>query len=191
MYKSSGKRKLIIVSGPSGAGKSTIVRALLSKNLRLKFSVSATTRSPRKLEKEGKDYYFLKKETFEEFIKKEAFVEYEMVYQGIYYGTLKSEVERILNSGYNVIFDVDVKGGLNIKRLYKHHALSIFIMPPSEDELKNRLLKRGSETEANLKKRIDKAQLEIGFASQFDIVVVNKKLSKAIAEVEGAIRNFI
>jgi guanylate kinase len=162
------KGKLIIFSAPSGAGKTTIVRHLLEKNLNLEFSVSATSRAPRPNETNGKDYYFLTEKEFKQKIENNEFLEWEEVYKGIYYGSLKSEVERIRNLGKNVIFDVDVVGGLNIKKFYGDEALAIFVQPPSVEELRKRLISRSTETEEKIQMRIAKAEHELSFAKQFD-----------------------
>ena len=185
------KGKLIIFSAPSGAGKTTIVRHLLEKDFNLEFSVSATSRNPRPNEKNGKDYYFL---TLEEFIKRvgnNEFLEWEEVYKGICYGTLKSEVERIRNQGKNVIFDVDVVGGLNIKKYYGDEALAVFVQPPSVEELKKRLTQRSTETDDKIAMRIAKAEHELSFAPQFDVVLVNDNLEQAFTEAEKVIAGFL
>lgn len=183
--------RLIIFSAPSGTGKSTIVRYLLEKNLKLKFSISATSRLPRGDEKDGKEYYFLTPKEFKSRIKKGHFLEYEEVYEDNFYGTLKSEVDRILASGYNVVFDVDCVGGLAIKKIYGDKALSIFIMPPSVEELRNRLEKRGTDTPEVIQNRLDKATHEMSFASQFDTVIMNDDFDKAKSDTVKIIRNFI
>jgi guanylate kinase len=182
--------KLIIFSAPSGAGKTTIVRHLLEKNLNLEFSVSATSREPRQTETDGKDYYFLSKEEFKRKIEKDEFLEWQEVYSGIYYGSLKSEVERIRNLGKNVIFDVDVVGGLNIKKFYGNEALAIFVQPPSVEELRKRLISRSTETEEKIQMRIAKAEHELSFASHFDKLVTNNDLEQACREAENLIREF-
>ena len=189
--KAQNKGKLIIFSAPSGAGKTTIVKYLLAKDLNLEFSVSATSRPPRNNEENAKDYYFISSEEFQHKIKNNEFLEWEEVYNGIYYGTLKSEVERIRNLGKNVIFDVDVVGGLNIKKYYGDEALAVFIQPPSIEELRTRLIIRSTETEEKIQMRIAKAEHELSFASRFDVVIVNEKLEVAIAEAEKIVRNFI
>jgi guanylate kinase len=185
------KGKLIIFSAPSGAGKTTIVRQLLDKNLNLEFSVSATSRAPRPNELHGRDYYFLTLDEFKTRVAKGEFLEWEEVYTGICYGTLKSEVDKICDSGKNVIFDVDVVGGLNIKRQFGERALAIFVQPPSVDELLIRLKARSTETEEKIAIRIAKAELELSFASQFDVILVNEQLENAVAEAEILVRNFI
>ena len=185
------KGKLIIFSAPSGAGKTTIVKHLLQKNLNLEFSVSATSRQPRTNEIHAKDYYFLKPEEFQQKINNKEFLEWEEVYKGIFYGTLKSEVERIRNAGRNVIFDVDVVGGLNIKKYYGNEALAIFVQPPSVEELRKRLISRSTETEEKIQMRIAKAELELSFASHFDIVLINDNLENAFLKAEKLIKEFI
>ena len=183
--------KLIIFSAPSGTGKSTIVRYLIEKDLRLQFSISATSRLPRGEEKDGVEYYFLTPDEFRARIKKDHFVEYEEVYEDNFYGTLKSEVDRILANGDNVVFDVDCVGGLAIKKIYGDRALAIFIMPPSVDELRNRLEKRGTDTPEVIQNRLDKATFEMSFAPQFDVVIMNDDFDKAKRETVKLIREFI
>jgi guanylate kinase len=185
------KGKLIIFSAPSGAGKTTIVRHLLKKNLNLEFSVSATSRAPRHNETHGKDYYFLSAEEFKKKITNGEFLEWEEVYKGVYYGSLKSEVERIRNHGKNVIFDVDVVGGLDIKKIYGDEALAIFVQPPSVDELRIRLQNRSTETEEKIQMRIAKAEHELSFASEFDVIITNNDLTQACKEAEIVIREFL
>lgn len=182
--------KLIIFSAPSGTGKSTIVRYLIEKDLKLQFSISATSRLPRGEEKHGEEYYFLSPEEFRERIKKDHFLEYEEVYEDNFYGTLKSEVDRILATRHNVVFDVDCVGGLAIKKIYGDRALAIFIMPPSVDELRNRLEKRGTDTPEVIQNRLDKATLEMSFAPQFDAVIMNDDFDKAKRETLKLIREF-
>ena len=173
--------KLIIFSAPSGSGKSTIINYLLQQSLRLRFSISATSRAPRGTEQNGVEYYFLTPAEFKARIAKGDFLEYEEVYTDKFYGTLKSEVERILNEGDNVIFDVDVVGGCNIKRFYGDKALSVFIQPPSIEELRKRLVGRGTDTPEVIESRIAKAEYELGFADKFDTVVINDDLETAKA----------
>jgi guanylate kinase len=185
------KGKLIIFSAPSGAGKTTIVKHLLQQNLDLEFSVSATSRKPRPGEADGKDYYFLTKEQFKNKINNGEFLEWEEVYQDIYYGTLKSEVERIRNSQRNVIFDVDVVGGMNIKKHYKEDALAVFVMPPSAGELRKRLESRATDNEQSIRMRVEKALAELNHADQFDVVVINNDLSVALNEAKKIVSNFI
>lgn len=183
--------KLIIFSAPSGAGKTTIVRHLLEQNLDLEFSISATSRGMRHTETDGKDYYFLTPEEFRSRIDNNEFLEWEEVYAGTYYGTLKSEVERIRSVGKNVIFDVDVVGGCNIKKYYGDEALAVFVQPPSVEELRNRLISRSTDAPEVIEKRVAKAAFELTFASQFDCIIVNEDLAKAFEEAEDCIRRFI
>lgn len=185
------KGKLIIFSAPSGAGKTTIVRHLLNCNLNLEFSVSATSRLPRRGEVHRKDYFFLSLEEFKEKITNSEFLEWEEVYNGTFYGTLISEVEQIRNQGKNVIFDVDVKGGLNIKDYYGNHALSVFVMPPSITDLKERLKNRSTETEEKIAIRISKAEYELSFAEEFDKILINTDLDLAFREAEIIVREFL
>lgn len=183
--------KLIIFSAPSGSGKSTIIQSLLNRNLNLSFSISATSRAPRGTEKNGVEYYFISPEEFRQRIANGEFLEYEEVYAGKYYGTLKSEVERILNSGRNVIFDVDVVGGLNIKKYYGDQALALFIQPPSIEELKRRLNHRATDAPEVIANRIAKAEYELSFAPKFDRIIVNDILEKAQEEAYQTIRQFL
>ena len=183
--------KLIIFSAPSGAGKTTIVRHLLDKDLNLEFSISATSRGMRHTETNGKDYYFLTLEEFRSKIDNDEFLEWEEVYAGTYYGTLKSEVERIRKKGKNVIFDVDVVGGCNIKKYYSNEALAVFVQPPSVEELRNRLVSRSTDAPEVIEKRVAKAEYELTFANQFDVIVVNEDLERAFVEAEDCIRKFI
>lgn len=183
--------KLIIFSAPSGSGKSTIINHLLKQNLNLHFSISATSRAPRGSEQDGVEYYFLSPEEFRRRIANDEFLEYEEVYTDKYYGTLKSEVERILKEGKNVIFDVDVVGGCNIKKQYGDRALSVFIQPPCVAELRKRLEGRGTDTPEVIESRIAKAEYELGFACRFDVIIVNDDLEKAQAEALKVIGDFI
>ena len=183
--------KLIIFSAPSGSGKSTIINYLLQQSLRLRFSISATSRAPRGTEKNGVEYYFLTPEEFKARIAKGDFLEYEEVYTDKFYGTLKSEVERMLNEGDNVIFDVDVVGGCNIKRFYGDRALSVFIQPPSIEELRKRLVGRGTDTPEVIESRIAKAEYELSFADKFDTVVINDDLETAKAKALQVIQAFL
>ena len=183
--------KLIIFSAPSGSGKSTIINYLLQQSLRLRFSISATSRAPRGTEKNGVEYYFLTPAEFKARIAKGDFLEYEEVYTNKFYGTLKSEVERILNEGDNVIFDVDVVGGCNIKRFYGDRALSVFIQPPSIEELRKRLVGRGTDTPEVIESRIAKAEYELSFADKFDTVVINDDLETAKAKALQVIQAFL
>ena len=185
--------KLIIFSAPSGSGKSTIINYLLEEHpeLKLAFSISATSRPPRGKEQHGVEYFFLSPEEFRQRIDKGEFLEYEEVYPGRFYGTLKAQVEKQSEEGQNVLFDVDVKGGVNIKQYYGNRALSLFIQPPSIDELRSRLEKRGTETPEVINDRIARAEFELSFAPQFDKVVVNDDLEVAKAETLQIIKDFI
>lgn len=185
------KGKLIIFSAPSGAGKTTIVKKLLRKNLNLEFSVSACSRPRRNNEEHGKDYYFFSVEEFKKKIQNNEFVEWEEVYKEHFYGTLKSEIERIRNKGKNVIFDVDVEGGLKLKKTFGKEALAIFIMPPSVDELQKRLIKRATDENSNINIRVDKASSEIQHARQFDMIIINDHLDRATQEAESAVSEFL
>src|SRR5476651_771336 len=183
--------KLIIFSAPSGAGKTTIVHHLLSKIPELEFSISATTRPPRGDEKEGRDYYFISKEDFLHRIAKKEFVEFEEVYSGTFYGTLRTEIERIWKRGKTVIFDIDVEGGLHLKRKYGENALAIFVQPPSLEVLIERLTSRGTDNGEKLKERFVKAAKELNYAPKFDIILKNHDLETACGEAEELVRNFI
>ncbi|MBO7418643.1 MAG: guanylate kinase [Bacteroidaceae bacterium] len=185
--------KLIIFSAPSGSGKSTIINYLLQEHpeLNLTFSISATSRVPRGSEQDGVEYFFLTPEDFRQKIDNEEFLEYEEVYPGRFYGTLKAQVEKQSEAGQNVVFDVDVKGGINIKKYYGDRALSVFIQPPSIEELRRRLELRGTETPEVINDRIARAEFELGFAEQFDKVVINDDLAIAEAETLHIIKDFI
>jgi len=183
--------KLIIFSAPSGSGKSTIINYLLTQNLNLAFSISATSRPPRGTEKDGVEYYFLTPEQFRAKINEGEFLEYEEVYTDKFYGTLKSEVERILNEGNNVVFDVDVVGGCNIKNYYGDKALSIFIQPPSIEALRDRLVGRGTDSMDVIENRLTKASFEMSFASKFDKVIINDNLENAKTETLQVIKAFL
>jgi guanylate kinase len=185
------KGKLVIISAPSGAGKSTIVKHLLGSKLKLEFSVSATTRAPRGIEKNGREYYFLSVDDFRKKIKNEDFVEWEEVYRDQLYGTLKSEIDRIWSAGNHVLFDVDVKGGINLKNIFRHDAISIFIMPPSIGELEKRLLKRGTDPREKIKMRVAKATKEMKLADKFDNIVINDNLQQAEYEIYSIVKSFI
>ncbi len=187
----SKEGKLIIISAPSGSGKSTIINYLLKKELNLEFSISATSRSPRGEEKDGVEYYFLTPEDFRDKIANEEFLEFEEVYEDKYYGTLKKEVDRLRSMGKNVIFDVDVVGGINIKNYYKDQAISIFIKPPGIEILRKRLESRGTDSKEAINTRIDKAEFELSLAPQFDKIVVNDELEDAQHEVYELLRAFI
>jgi guanylate kinase len=183
--------KLILFSAPSGSGKSTIIRYLLAHDLRLQFSVSATSRPPRGEEQHGMAYYFLSPDEFRQRIAAGDFLEYEEVYPGTFYGTLKEEVERILERGDNVVLDVDVAGGCRIKEYYGSRALSFFIRPPSIDELRRRLAERGTDAPEVIERRLAKAGFELTFACRFDVVVVNDKLEKAQEEILRIVKAFL
>lgn len=183
--------KVIIFSAPSGSGKTTIVHELLKRYPQFEFSISATSRSPRGAEKDGVDYYFLTEEEFLRRIEADAFVEWEAVYAGTHYGTLRSEVDRIWSKGNVIIFDVDVVGGVNLKRIFGDKACSVFIMPPSIEELERRLIGRGTDAAEVIAKRVAKAGQEIERAPEFDHVVVNDDLQRAIADTCAIIDNFI
>jgi guanylate kinase len=183
--------KLIIIAAPSGAGKTTIVKHLLQQFPQLSFSVSATTRAIRDGEINGKDYYFLSEQEFKNRIANDEFIEWEMVYVGKYYGTLKSELQRVWNNNQQIIFDVDVEGGIHIKNKYPNHSLSIFINPPSIEILKQRLIDRSTESKDSLIERISKAEHEMSFASQFDEVLTNDNLQQALAKAELLIKGFL
>jgi guanylate kinase len=184
-------KKLIIITAPSGAGKTSITRFLLDKYPQLSFSVSAATRLPRGEEKDGVDYYFMSADAFRQKINENAFVEWEMVYEGKYYGTLKSELDRIWNQSRTPMLDIDVKGAIHVQQQYVNDTLSIFIEPPSVDELKRRLMSRGTETEASIATRVSKASYEISFKHHFNEVIVNDDLQKACFEAEQVIQRFL
>ena len=183
--------KLIIFSAPSGSGKSTIINYLLTQNLNLSFSISATSRPPRGKERHGVEYFFLSPEEFKQRIANNEFLEYEEVYKDRFYGTLKAQVEKQLAAGQNVIFDVDVVGGCNIKKFYGDRALSVFIQPPSLEELRKRLTGRGTDAPEVIESRLAKATFELSYAEKFDVVIVNDNLEKAQAEALKTIRDFI
>lgn len=184
--------KIIIVSAPSGCGKSTIINRLLQKGeIDMEFSVSATNRQPREGEVHGVSYWFLTDEEFRQAIADDNFVEYEEVYPGRFYGTLKSEVERRCREGHNVVLDIDVKGGVNVKRMYGERALALFIEPPSIDALRERLEGRGTESPESIGQRLGKAEYELSFAPSYDIRIVNDDLDKAVADTEKAIKQFV
>lgn len=183
--------KCIIFSAPSGAGKTTIVHHLLSGDFPLEFSVSACSRDPRGHEKEGKDYYFLGVEGFRKKIQEEAFIEWEEVYPDHFYGTLKSEVKRIWEHGKAVIFDVDVIGGLNLKKQFGDAAIAIFVQPPSVEELEKRLRYRSTETEEKIRQRLNKASSELKYADQFDTIILNDNLENAFEQAEKVVKEFL
>jgi guanylate kinase len=184
--------KLIVFSAPSGSGKTTIVQHLLAQaELKLDFSISATSRDPRPEEVEGKDYYFLSLENFKKKIKNDEFLEWEEVYRDNFYGTLKSEIHRIWDSGKNVIFDIDVVGGLDIKHIYPDKTLAVFVKPPSIEELKIRLKKRKTESEDKINMRVAKASIELATAPQFDYIIENNNLQTALKEAHQLVANFV
>ena len=188
-----GKGKLIIVSAPSGSGKSTIVNWLMREHpeMKLSFSISCTSRAPRGIEQNGVEYFFLTPEEFKKKIQNDEFLEYEEVYENRFYGTLKSQVEHQAEAGQNVVFDVDVKGGVNIKRFYGDKALSLFIQPPSIEELRRRLEGRGTDTPEAIEQRLAKAEYELTFAPQFDHIVVNDDLQAAKEETLRLVSDFL
>lgn len=183
--------KLIIVSAPSGAGKTTLVKHLLASSEDIEFSISCATRSPRENEIDGKDYYFISPKEFKQKIENDEFAEWEEVYTNNFYGTLKSEIDRIWSKGKSVIFDIDVVGGINLKKIYPENSLSIFIMPPSVSELENRLRNRQTETEEKLKMRIEKAEKELMMADHFDVIILNDALEKSKIEIVNTINEFL
>jgi guanylate kinase len=183
--------KLIIFSAPSGAGKTTIVKHILNCGFNFGFSISATTRQPRGTEVNGREYYFLSPEDFKKKVENGEFLEWEEVYPGSFYGTLKSEVERICKNGQHIIFDVDVIGGYNIKKIYGHQALAIFVQPPSIKELQNRLILRSTDTPEIIQKRLEKAELEMSYAPLFDTIVINDQLDIALKEAAEKVRVFL
>lgn len=183
--------KCVIISAPSGAGKTTIVRSLLAQGLRLAFSVSATSRPKRSYEVDGQDYFFISEDEFRKRIDAGDFVEWEEVYPGRFYGTLRSEIERIWAQGNSAIFDVDVVGGLRLKEVFGDKALAVFVSPPSVEALEQRLRTRGTESEETLKVRVDKAAHEMSFAPRFDITVVNDTLEHACAEAHSIVKRFL
>lgn len=183
--------KLIIFSAPSGSGKTTIVHHIMELIEGLEFSISATSRQPRGVEQNGKDYYFLSGEEFDKRIAEDAFVEWEEVYAGTKYGTLRSELERIWAKGHTILFDVDVKGGVRLKEIFGEQALSIFVMPPSIEELRNRLVGRATDSPEKIEQRIGKAGEEIGYADRFDLTIVNDTLEVAVERVRQAVVKFI
>ena len=185
------KGKLIIFSAPSGAGKTTIVKHLLKQDFCLEFSISATSRAPRHTETPGKDYYFLSSGEFQQRIEKDDFLEWEEVYAGTYYGTLKEEVERIRCQGKHVVFDVDVVGGLNIKDYYGDEALSVFVQPPSIEELRKRLVGRSTDSDEVIERRVAKAEYELTFAPKFDVVLLSEELHVTLGNAEKIVTDFI
>ena len=184
--------KVIIFSAPSGAGKSTIVNHILELHPEIEFSISATSRAPRGEEQHGKEYYFFSADEFRQMIAEDKFVEYEEVYAGSFYGSLKSEIERIWAKGHVIIFDIDVKGGVNLKRIFGDKAMSVFIQAPSIEELRRRLVGRGTDTEEAIDRRVAKANSEMEFAKgKFDHILVNDDLQTAFAEAEAMVNDFL
>lgn len=183
--------KLIILSAPSGAGKSTIINALMEKDLKLEFSISACNRKPRTGEKHAVDYYFLSTNEFKEKVSKDAFIEWEEVYENHFYGTLKSELDRVESRGNHMIFDIDIAGGLNLKKQFGDKALALFIMPPSVAELERRLRSRATDSEENILKRVAKAEQEIALAKQFDKIVINEDIKQAVTDAGNIIKDFL
>lgn len=183
--------KTLIFSAPSGSGKSTVVNHILSLHPEVEFSISATSRPPRGEEKNGVEYHFFSTEEFRELIEKDSFVEYEEVYPGRFYGTLKSEVERIWNKDHVIIFDVDVKGGVNLKKYFGEKALSVFIQAPSVEVLRERLIGRGTDSMEEIEKRVAKASEEMTYADKFDYVLINDDLATAFAEIEKVVDRFL
>ncbi|MBV9989587.1 MAG: guanylate kinase [Chitinophagaceae bacterium] len=187
----SPQRKLIILTAPSGSGKTSITRFLTAKYPALSFSISATTRAPRGTEKDGVEYYFISVEEFQHRISEHAFIEWEMVYEGKYYGTLNAELERIWGAGKIPVLDIDVKGAIHVQQQLPGDCLSIFVQPPSVDELKRRLESRGTETAESLATRVSKASYEMSFCHHFNKIIVNDNLERACAETEQAISEFL
>ncbi|HRH59036.1 MAG TPA: guanylate kinase [Chitinophagaceae bacterium] len=185
------QQKIIIITAPSGAGKTSITKYLLSKFPQLAFSVSAATRKPRNAEQHGVDYFFISAEDFQQKIKEDAFIEWEMVYEGKYYGTLKSELERIWNAGKTPVLDIDVKGAIHVEKQFPNTTLSVFIEPPSMEVLKQRLQNRGTESSEGLQTRLNKAAYEISFKDQFDAVIMNDELQKACEEAGEVVGRFL
>ncbi len=182
---------ILIFSAPSGSGKSTLVQHLLDTRQDMELSISATTRAPRGKEQDGREYYFISPERFEQLISDDAFVEWEQVYKGTYYGTLKSEIDRIEGAGHHVVFDIDVKGGINVKRLFGDKARAIFIAPPSIDALRERLTKRGTDSPEKIEERLAKAEIELADAPLFDTILVNDDLNATKAALDKEIEGFI
>lgn len=182
---------ILIFSAPSGSGKSTLVQHLLDTRQDMELSISATTRAPRGKEQDGREYYFISPERFEQLISDDAFVEWEQVYKGTYYGTLKSEIDRIEGAGHHVVFDIDVKGGINVKRLFGDKARAIFIAPPSIDALRERLTKRGTDSPEKIEERLAKAEIELADAPLFDTILVNDDLNATMAALDKEIEGFI
>lgn len=187
----SAQQPIVIFTAPSGAGKTSIVRYLLERIPQLSFSVSAATREARKGEVDGKDYYFIALQAFQHLIQENAFAEWEMVYEGKYYGTLRSELERIWASGKVPVLDIDVKGAIHVEQQYPLHTCSVFVQPPSVSELKKRLESRGTETPQSIETRVNKAEYELSFQSHFKTTIVNQELSQACKQAEDLVRGFL
>ena len=185
------EHKIIIITAPSGAGKTSIAKYLLDKYPQLSFSISATTRAARGNEQHGIEYYFISVDAFQQKIEEDAFIEWEMVYEGKYYGTLKSELERIWSQGKTPVLDIDIKGAIDLQKQFSKNTLSIFIEPPSIEELKKRLESRGTETAESIQTRLNKAAYEISFKDQFNKIIVNADLEKACAETETVVKEFL
>lgn len=183
--------KAILFSAPSGSGKTTIIKQLQQYFDCFEFSISATCRNPREGEQHGKDYYFLTPDDFSARVQRNEFIEWEEVYQGTCYGTLRSEVERIWNNGHVIIFDVDVKGGMNLKKIFGDDALAVFVMPPSIEVLEQRLRSRGTESEESIQKRLGRSALELNEAPKFDVTIVNDDLQRAVEETKAIVETFI
>ena len=186
-----GKRKVLIISAPSGAGKSTLVSHLLEAGLPLMFSVSATSRKPRGNEVDGREYYFITAAEFRRRVRRGDFVEWQEVYKDHYYGTLHRELERIYGEGKIPLFDVDVMGGINLKKIFGEDALSVFVMPPSGEELRKRLIRRGTDSPEKIEMRVEKAASEILLADRFDLVIINEDLETTCAQIRGIVTEFI
>lgn len=182
---------ILIFSAPSGSGKSTLVQHLLDTRQDIELSISATTRAPRGQEQDGREYYFITPERFEQLIKEDAFVEWQQVYKGTYYGTLRSEIERIENAGHHVVFDIDVKGGINIKRMFGDRARAIFVSPPSIEALRERLTKRGTDSPEKIEERLAKAEIEMADAPLFDTILVNDDLATTKKELDKELAKFL
>ncbi len=182
---------ILIFSAPSGSGKSTLVQHLLDTRQDIELSISATTRAPRGQEQDGREYYFITPERFEQLIKEDAFVEWQQVYKGTYYGTLRSEIERIENAGHHVVFDIDVKGGINVKRMFGDRARAIFISPPSIEALRERLTKRGTDSPEKIEERLAKAEIEMADAPLFDTILVNDDLATTKKELDKELAKFL